>query len=77
MAALGRINGVVSKVTWAVLAVGLVNHFVYEFLPRHWEAPLLTAIWVLVGLTLAGHLGHWVARRVLDARAGRGAAATD
>ena len=77
MAALERFNSVMMKVTWVVLAVGLVNHFVFEFMPRHWEARLIDAIWVLVGLTIAGQVAHWLARRFRAAPPGSGAEPTD
>ncbi len=72
MGALERINSVVMKLTWLALAVGLVNHFVYELMPRLWEGRLLNLIWVLVAMTIVGQAVHWAVRR-RAVRSGAGA----
>lgn len=68
MEVLERLNSVATKVTWVVLAIGLVNHFVFEFMPRLWESRLLTVLWILVVLTIFGQVAAWLGRRFARAR---------
>ena len=57
------VNRVVVRVTWFFLAIGVVDHFVYEFLPYPWAGRNLNLLWVLIAILVSGEIIAFVVRR--------------
>ena len=66
--ALLKTNKIISRVTWVLLSIGLVDHFscelevtsfACEFLPHRVAANNLTILWILIGVVFLGEILAW------------------
>ena len=74
LATLLKTNKIIARVTWVLLAIGLVDHFsceleatafACEFLPHRIAANNLTLLWILIGIVLLGEVSAWAWKRKL------------
>ena len=60
---LRKINHFVLRVTWVLLTIGLIDHFLFTFLPRDVAEFNILLLWVLVVLVFAGEVTTYTARK--------------
>ena len=60
---LRKINRLVLRVTWVLLTIGLIDHFLLTFLPRDVAEFNILLLWVLVILVFAGEVTTYIARK--------------
>lgn len=56
-------NKVLVRITWFFLTIGLIDHFVFEFLPLPWASRNLTLLFSLIGLLIVSELAAFVMKR--------------
>lgn len=56
-------NKVLVRVTWFFLTIGLIDHFVYEFLPLPWPGRNLTLLFILIGLLVVSETVAFILKR--------------
>lgn len=56
-------NKIVVRLTWFFLIIGIVDHWVFEFLPFPWAARNINLLWVLIAVLIVGELIAYVMKR--------------